>query len=460
MPDRSPTVRWSVPPTVALVVVAALLAGLAAPALAAFPPPPTNTTAVIEVFVGGDRTADGADSLDGVTLQLYDGPDSGPTTPVADSWATCVSSDGSCFFVVPDTQVGGANNARRFWIQQAGTPPGWFGLNALAITPSSSTSPPPPPNFAAAALPNGVSVVNTPYRFLTPPMRGRAHFLSGFDFMDDFHPTNGVFASSGAWQISRDNPPDPATCGRDIALILDLSVASGDPDDLKTAATDFIDALEGTPSRVALFNMTDKSPAVPFLPNRPATSVSTDSGAETVRHWIDQLPVEGGTQTNWDAGLFAAAQDATTFDEAVLVTDRPPTNFADGQGSGDVTRFKEDEYAIFSANVRRRSSPRPTSSSVPTSMDVAVTPAQPGGTTTTTSPTTTSSPPGSSAANGSGSGTDPGSGTSGWAVTSTSPLARTGGDAASLVMLAGALLAAGVVLIAAARPLRGARSKE
>jgi hypothetical protein len=99
-------------------------------------------------------------------------------------------------------------------------------------------------------------------------------------------------------------------------------------------------------------------------------------------------------------------------------------------------------------------------SSLPTAMDVAVTPAQGGGTTPTL-PTTTTSPPASSGTgSGAGTGSGSGSGTSGGAVTGTSPLARTGGDAANLVMLAGALLAAGSVLTAAARPLRGARSRD
>lgn len=152
--------------TAALVASAIALAGLAVPA-GAVPPPPTDTTSVIEVFVGADRDAVGiATGLAGVTLQLHDGGEQGPTTPVAEPWATCVSDDtGSCFFVVPGTQVGGPNRDRRFWVVRTGAPSGWFAVDVLQV--------------------GGSSRALAPYRFRTPGMTARTNFFSGDRFMND-----------------------------------------------------------------------------------------------------------------------------------------------------------------------------------------------------------------------------------------------------------------------------------
>ena len=58
--------------------------------------------------------------LAGVELGLFDGPTAG--TPVA-GFGTCVSdADGDCSFVVPETDVGGANRDARFYVRQITAP--------------------------------------------------------------------------------------------------------------------------------------------------------------------------------------------------------------------------------------------------------------------------------------------------------------------------------------------------
>ena len=187
-------------------------------------PPATGNNAVITVKVGGDRTSLVAvGPLAGVTLQLYNGV-SAPTTPVADPWATCVSdADGDCSFTVPNTQFGGANRDRRFWVVQTGVPTDWYEN----------------PDLGTGS--NGGTV--TPYEFRTgTQLRPGTTYTSQSSFMLGTGNTNNV-ASGGIWQSSRVNPTFPAQCGIDVALVLDLSGSvAGDMPQLKAAANQFVGA--------------------------------------------------------------------------------------------------------------------------------------------------------------------------------------------------------------------------
>lgn len=198
-------------------------------------PPATGNDAVVTVKVGGDRTSLVAvGPLAGVTLQLYDGVGA-PTAPVADAWATCVSdADGDCSFVVPNTQVGGANRDRRFWVVQTGVPADWYTNLTLGTGSSGSTQ--------------------TPYRFRTGTLlQAGSTYSSQGSFMLGTGNANNV-ASGGIWQTSRVNPTFPAQCGIDVALVLDLSGSvAADLPQLKQAANRFVDALTGTPSNMGLF---------------------------------------------------------------------------------------------------------------------------------------------------------------------------------------------------------------
>ncbi|HEY5117515.1 MAG TPA: hypothetical protein VIJ00_18475, partial [Nakamurella sp.] len=300
-------------------------------------PPATGNNAVITVKVGGDRVStSGVTPLAGVTLRLYDGT-SAPTTPVADSWATCVSdAAGDCSFVVPNTQTGtaGVNRDRRFWVVQTGTAAGWFANTSLVT--------------------GGDPFATTAYRFQTGSQlrAGSTYASSGVNasFMLGTGNENAV-ASGGIWQNSRNNPTLPAKCGLNVALIIDTSGSVGAAlPNLKTAAKTFTNSLVGTPSQLALFTFATTAPANSTNnQNRPLTPVSTTAGAATVNGWIDGLTSTGGT--NWDRGFAQVAQSGSTYDVAVVITDGNPTFYNNPvEGPGYYTRFREMENGIFSAN--------------------------------------------------------------------------------------------------------------
>ncbi len=326
-----------------------ILVGPGAPAAADPPPLPTATTSVIEITVGGDLsvrdTTGSRASRFSCTTGLVR-----RRRPSQESWSSCTSDeDGTCFFVVPNTNVA-PNAGRRFWVVRTGAvPDGWF----------------------ASDFYNTENTEFAFYRFRTPGMTAQETYRSGnppfMSYIDD-RPGGNPSASSGTWTLSRDNPPPPDACGRDIALILDLSVPPADEEAfelLKERASAFVDVLEGTPSRIALFTTTATSPAPrPVNANRPLTSVSTADGADQVRTWIDRLTSDQ-TGTNWAAAFTEVEARAETFDLAVLLTDRSPTQFGNAQGSGRITRFAEVEQAVLAANAVKAEGTRVVAIEVP-----------------------------------------------------------------------------------------------
>ncbi|MBE7699889.1 VWA domain-containing protein, partial [Oerskovia sp. Sa1BUA8] len=292
-------------------------------------PPATGNDAVVTVKVGGDRTSLVAvGPLAGVTLQLYDGVGA-PTAPVADAWATCVSdADGDCSFVVPNTQVGGANRDRRFWVVQTGVPADWYTNLTLGTGSSGSTV--------------------TAYQFRTgTQLRNGTTYTSQGSFMLGTGNTNNV-ASGGIWQTSRVNPTFPAQCGIDVALVLDLSGSvAGDLPQLKQAANRFVDALTGTPSNMGLFTFSSLAPAA-NNPNLALTPVSTADSAQLVKDRINSYTAVGGT--NWDRGIYQVATSAAAYDVAIVITDGNPTFYGNQEGPGNYTRLREVENGVFSAN--------------------------------------------------------------------------------------------------------------
>ena len=320
-----------------------------APAHAAQPPLPTTTTSIIEIGVPAD---DGNGSVAGIRLQLYDGTDTRPTTPVPDTWATCTSTDGDpCWFAVPQTQVGGANRGRQFWVVRAEVPPGWYGVDSLMVSGPGPIQ--------------GSPFVSAPYRFRTPPVQAGQQYRSGSrgvaPFMDDRVPRDPA-ASAGIWQTSRDNPPPVRACVRDIALVVDVSFDFEQQDrlaELQDALTDVTDALEGTPTRLALIPFANQVSTPPLNDTLPLTTVSTAAGADAVRGWIGRLTGESGG-TNWDAGLAAVADLAEPVDLAILITDRSPDTYVRAvQDTGDrVTSFIDVEQAVLAANALKATGTR------------------------------------------------------------------------------------------------------
>ena len=292
-------------------------------------PDPTTSQSVVTVKVGGIRTTlTQVSPLAGVTLQLFDGGTGGATTARTEPWATCVSdATGDCSFVVPETGDGGANRDARFWVRQTGAAPGGY--------------------FASTTLAIGGDTTSQTYQFRTGDrLRGGLTYTSTADFM--VSSGRGFTASGGIWQSSLANPGLPPQCGLRVALVVDLSGSVGRYiAAMRSAASGFVDSLTGTPSSVALFTFADNAPAATGA-NLGLTPVSTTAGADTVKNRI--ATYSAGFDTNWDRGLYQVAASATPFDVAVVLTDGNPTVYAAHEGPGDLTRFREVENGIFSAN--------------------------------------------------------------------------------------------------------------
>ncbi len=318
-------------------------------------PPATGTNAVITVKVGSDRTGiTGVTPLAGVTLVLNTGNAAGTapsgTRPDGVSgtgagWALCVSDvDGDCSFTVPNTQATptvGVNRDKRFWVLQAGTSPAGYYSNPSLRTGGSSG--------AGTAM---------QYTFQTGTQL-RAGTTYSSQNANDFMLSSGnslLTASGGIWQQSRTNPALPASCGLDVALILDLSGSvqtAGALPALKQAADTFVNSLVGTQSRMSLFSFSTISPAVGATQNYPSlTSVSTTAQANAFKNRYAAWTATGNT--NWDRGFGTAAAAnslGNNFDIAVVITDGNPTAYNDpSQGPGNTNRFRETENGIFSAN--------------------------------------------------------------------------------------------------------------
>ena len=305
--------------------------------------------------VGSDRTGiTGVTPLAGVTLVLNTGnaANTAPSGTRPDGvagtgagWSLCVSDvDGDCSFTVPNTQATptvGVNRDKRFWVLQAGTAPAGYYSNPSLRTGGSSG--------AGTAM---------QYTFQTGTQL-RAGTTYSSQNANDFMLSSGnslLTASGGIWQQSRTNPALPASCGLDVALILDLSGSvqtAGALPALKQAANTFVDSLAGTQSRMSLFSFSTISPAVGATQNYPSlTSVSTTAQGTAFKNRYAAWTATGNT--NWDRGFGTAAAAnslANNFDIAVVITDGNPTAYNDpSQGPGNTNRFRETENGIFSAN--------------------------------------------------------------------------------------------------------------
>lgn len=296
-----------------------------------------GNNAVITVKTGGLRTSQSAvGSLAGVELGFYAKKTGGSAL------FTCTSdADGDCSVTIPNTQAGplgnswgaGTNYHKQYWVRQTGVPSGYF---------------------SNANLGTGVTVTSDNYAFRTPAVSAGNTYRSTNDFMVATGNTNDQ-ASGGIWQQSKNNPAFPAKCGINVGLVMDLSnsLSSTDVANLKKAGGTFVDALQGTPSSVGTFTFGTAAPASDGGNSTlPLTNVSTSAGATTVKNKINAMAAPGGNAggTNWDRGLYQVAQSSDRFDVVVVITDGNPTFYANAEGPGNRTRFREVENGIFSAN--------------------------------------------------------------------------------------------------------------
>ncbi len=290
-------------------------------------PPPSSTTAVVNVKVGADRDSDYTVApLTGVGLGLYTAQNGGTQI------GTCASDPvGDCSFTVASNRLGSA-----YWVRQLSVPGGWYTNPTIGVGSATSHT-------------------TTPYSFQTPVLQANRTYNSDSQFMIGTGNTNAR-ASQGVWQQSRDNPALPDQCGLKVALVMDLSGSmNGSVGALKTAASAFVDALQGTPSSMAKFTFSDASPASNAGPNVPALqSVSTRADATAFKStWSGWTESTAAGATNWDRALYVPAAATSRYDVAVVITDGMPTRYSTAdnlQGPGNYTRVREMENGIYSAN--------------------------------------------------------------------------------------------------------------
>ncbi len=329
-------------------------------------PDPGPNTAVVRVFVGGDRaTPTTIAPLAGARFGLFDtepgnyDPFDGYTsdTPLY----TCTSdADGDCVFEVPIRSEGQVSPGTKLWVAPLEGPPRsgiqWFANPVWQTGPG-----------------NASQTDQTRHVFQTPALYANQTYLSGSNgFISQpgvqTSPPKSVgnytrrIDSGGVWPLSRRDPDLPPQCGLNVALEVDLSGSmNGSVPALKTAMDAFVAALRGTPSRAALLTFSTNTPANNAGPNTQLQSVATTADANAFRSlYSGWTNATANGWTNWDTALDAAASSNVAsaaddqFDLVVFMTDGNPTVYSPINGSiptrSGYTRFREIGNAVASAN--------------------------------------------------------------------------------------------------------------
>ena len=148
---------------------------------------------------------------------------------------------GSCTTLAVGTCTVSVANGHTYTVTQAAAPGGWFTSHDLGVGTAASLA---AANYSRVSVqvPSGGGAISV------PPTGTSSN-------------TNNAYRS-GVWAVSRDNPPAPAACGLNVALLFDLS-GSIAPNlaRYKAAAEGFITALRGTPSAVALYTFASNARA-------------------------------------------------------------------------------------------------------------------------------------------------------------------------------------------------------
>jgi hypothetical protein len=292
------------------------------------------STVDITVAAGGDRTGDtSVAGLAGERFEFFAGEQGTRPSAGANPTASCeTSTSGRCTVAVSPQSGGSGSRTAGYWVRQASVPSGWFASHALDVG-------------------KGGSEVATDYSWIFVPKVTSNTSVPVADTTNGSVPT----ARGSLWAASRDNPSLPDKCGLNVALVFDLSGSIGSNiTQLRSAGRDFVRALTGTPSSVAVYTFASHAPASkPANSNLPLTSVATASSAAAVLSKISGLTVESGSEagTNWDQGIWQVAASSDRYDVTLVLTDGDPTFYGPrASGPGSATRFIEVENGMFSAN--------------------------------------------------------------------------------------------------------------
>jgi hypothetical protein len=280
------------------------------------------SSGTITVRKAGSRTGDNSASpLDGAEFDVYAVDSSSTDIPGgATPDYTCTTGSGldpegnpnpSGECTVEVTWDSGSS--QRYLVVEKSAPSGWSLLPAFATDASGSD----------------------PYRFNVRVSEGEAEVV----------PDTGS-GSSEQWANRLGNPSWPGICGLDIALLFDESTSINNTEwnQMKQAAGSFVEALQGTPSRVAQFSFSTDALTGKYV---PLTSVQSPADASALITQINAKTQSGGF-TNWDEGLYQIAQKAVSYDAVLVLTDGDPTVYGN-ESSGDV-RLVTVQEAVHSAN--------------------------------------------------------------------------------------------------------------
>src|SRR4051794_18899311 len=252
-----------------IVAEATGLAMVAVPVMAA-----ANTFhATMTITAGGDRTT--SNGVSGTARVRFSEQHASP--------GSCTTrADGTCSVTVP------TGDHR---VTQVSAPAGWFLSPELGISPDSHTTPVSARDYSSV-------IVSVPSSGTDVPAS-----TSGT--------TTNPAARSGVWAVSRDNPGLPANCGLNVALLSDLSSSvRGHLRQLQDAAIGFVNALDGTPSSVALYTFGTHAPVNSTNnSNFPLTPLTTAANVSALTSKVRGYTIASNPAqyTNWDAGLWQIA---------------------------------------------------------------------------------------------------------------------------------------------------------
>lgn len=297
---------------------------------------PSDKQIIINVSAMSDRTGPTAvASLAGVTYSAYEATsltNQTQTTPTA----TCTTdANGQCWMKVPTR--GSKSSSAGYLVKADAAPSGWELLPRL-VTDS------------------GFSVGAQNYSFYTGAANSK-NSASARTIAVPGTKSDGTRTSTGNWATARANPQLDPVCGIDVALLVDLSGSvknAGAVQQVRDASSAVVNALAGTPSKIALHTFGNSSPAAGNSnENMSLRSVATQEDATFVLNKAQGLTAPGtGEATNWDRGLWGLNPMASAgeLDLVIMITDGMPTTYAGGTPDGDVTRFITMENSIASAN--------------------------------------------------------------------------------------------------------------
>ncbi|MEE6283076.1 hypothetical protein [Georgenia sp. MJ170] len=303
---------------------------------------PGNNQAKLIVRAGGDRTGTGNTSqtvspLAGMTYQFHRTTNGGISggTNLGTAGQCTTDATGMCGIITSLPEAGGNWTGRydHFYAVAIDAPAGW-------LAPSSWSE-------------------GNNYRFESGPITRNGNASTRTVTLPR---GTGETVSDPTWANVRDNNPAPQQCGIDLAVVVDLSNSVANPTpanpslllQYKAAANEFVDALTGTPSRIALHTFATNAPADgPSNVSQALTSVATPSSASPVKARIDGFtptPDSNDGGTNWDRGFHQIVESNEVYDVVMFLTDGAPTFQRNGLGPGSSTTNHEVNEAIHSAN--------------------------------------------------------------------------------------------------------------